>query len=189
MNTARNILVLLFLSFLFYACKDEVKSVVANQTDPNTYPTVVSHNVKTLISDSGITQYRITTPIWNMFERATEPRWTFPQGAYLEQFNEKFKVIASIRCDSATYFRISQLWRLDGNVRVENIAEKELFLTNQLFWDQANRSVYSDSFIHVEKIDRIIEGYGFKSNEQFTNYQIFKVQAILPIDDSKTAFN
>ena len=38
------------------------------------------------------------------------------------------------------------------------------FDTELLFWDQQNKKIYTDSFIHIEKSDRIIEGYGFVSN-------------------------
>ena len=81
-----------------------------------------------------------------------------------------------------------QLWRLDGNVRIQNV-NKELILTNQLFWDQRWQEVRSDSFIHIERIDRVIEGYGFKSNQNLTKYQINRVMAILPVDESRMAGN
>ena len=54
------------------------------------------------------------------------------------------------------------------------------FLTQQLFWDQNARKVYSDSFIHIERSDRIIEGYGFISNEQMTDYTIRRPSGIFP---------
>ena len=40
--------------------------------------------------------------------------------------------------------------------------------------------MYSDSFIHIERSDRIIEGYGFESNEQMTDYVIRRPSGIFP---------
>ena len=137
-------------------CRDEVKSVVHKDTAPDV-PTVISHNVKTLISDSGVTQYRITTKLWQIYSEAAKPYWYFPEGLYLAQFDKQFKVIATVRCDSAMYDTQKQLWQLDGNVRIQNV-KKELILTNQLFWDQRWQEVRSDSFVHIERIDRAIEG-------------------------------
>ena len=119
-----------------------------------------------------------------MFEEAEKPFWLFPQGLLLEQFDSVFNTEASIRCDSAKYFKDEELWRLDGNVKISNV-RKELILTNQLFWSQKRQKVYSDSFVHIEKADRIIEGYGFVSNERMTTYSLNHPSGIFPIDEER----
>lgn len=184
MDKARNILFLLIATVVFIGCRDEVKDVVKKSTDPEKVPTVTSHDVTTLISDSGITQYRIKTKIWYIFREAQRPYWFFPEGLYLEQFDKKFKTAASIQCDSAKYFEDTKIWRLDGNVRIWNV-NKELILTNQLFWSQSDQKVYSDSFIHIEKADRILEGYGFVSNERMTTYTLNHPSGIFPFDENR----
>ena len=141
---------------------------------------MLTRDVKTLISDSGITKYRITSPIWYIFERAARPNWKFPRGLLLEQFNDSFRVVASVKCDSATYFKSDQLWRLDGHVTILN-EKKEVILTQQLFWDQRKKEVRSDSFIHIERAEQIIEGVGFKSNERMTIYELDKPMGIFPV--------
>ncbi|MBQ8773834.1 MAG: LPS export ABC transporter periplasmic protein LptC [Muribaculaceae bacterium] len=164
-------------------CNDEKSTdVVHRETDSEIVPTMMTRDVETMISDSGITRYRITTPMWLVFEDAKEPRWSFPEGMYLEKFDMQFRSDASIICDSATYFSNKKLWRLDGNVNISNV-QNEKFLTQQIFWDQRSKKVYSDSFIHIEKSDRIIEGYGFISNESMTNYTINKPSGIFPMSD------
>ena len=91
-----------------------------------------------------------------------------------------FATEALIQGDTATYFKNKQLWRLDKNVRIEN-TKQEVFLTSQIFWDQRKREIYSDSFIHIETPDEVIEGYGFTSNEQMTRYVIRRTSGIFPI--------
>ena len=81
--------------------------------------------------------------------------------------------------DSATYFKNKQLWRLDGNVSLTNVMN-EKFQTNQLFWDQRQEKLYSDSFIHIERPDKVLEGYGFDSNQNLTRYTIRRVSGIFP---------
>lgn len=184
MAQARNILLALVAALIVLSCRNEVKDVVDLATDPETTPTITSHNVTTLISDSGITQYRITAKLWHIFDDATVPHWTFPEGLYVEQFDDKFKTASSIQCDSAIYYQKDKLWQLDGNVRIWNV-KKELILTNQLFWSQKNQKVYSDSFVHIEKLDRILEGYGFVSNERMTTYELMRPSGIFPYDDNR----
>lgn len=160
------------------SCRDEAKMEVVN-IDAAAVPTMLTRDVETLISDSGITRFRIETPVWYVYDEATEPYWRFPEGLYLEKFDNIFRKEATIRSDSATYLKNKQLWRLDGNVDISNVAN-ERFLTQQLFWDQRARKVYSDSFIHIERADRVIEGYGFESNEQMSRYTIRNVAGIFP---------
>jgi hypothetical protein len=65
---------------------------------------------------------------------------------------------------------------------MKNVAGDK-FLTQQLYWDQTRRKLYSDSFIHIERSDRIIEGYGFESNDALTEYTIRKPSGIFPTGD------
>ncbi len=174
---------MLLVSTLF-ACKDEVKSVVNHPVNPEVVPTVVSHDMQTVISDSGNTRYRITTPLWNMYEEAKEPHWTFPQGVFAEELDKKFKVVATIQCDSAHYNERQKIWSLNGNVRITNI-KKEIILTKQMFWDQNQHTLQSDSFIHIEDPMRVIEGYGYSSNEKLTSYTLKHVSAIFPIEEGR----
>ena len=47
--------------------------------------------------------------------------------------------------------------------------------------------MYSDQFIRIEQIDRIITGHGFDSNQQFTVYTIHKPEGIFYVDEDKMA--
>lgn len=172
----------LLLGATVSACEEEKKEVLSGRIDPEKFPTMLTRNVETLISDSGITRYRIVSPLWLVYDEARDPYWSFPDSLRLEKFDDLMRIDATVECDSARYFKDRQLWRLDGNVRIANVM-KEKFLTQQLFWDQRNRKIYSDSFIHIEKTDRVIEGYGFVSDEQMTNYTVHNVAGIFPVSE------
>lgn len=162
------------------ACSPDKKETLDLTIDPETTPTMLTHDVSTLISDSGITRYHITAPIWYVFGESAEPRWTFPEGLFLEKFDDDLNQDATVEADSATYFEKRKLWRLDGNVRIRNI-QNEKFLTQQLYWDQRNQKIYSDSFIHIERSDRVIEGMGFTSNDRLSVYEVNRVSGIFPV--------
>ena len=164
------------------ACKDEKTEVVKLDVDGDSVPTMTTHQVTTLISDSGQIRYRVTTSNWLVYDEAEVPKWRFPDGLYLEKFDLDFGIEATVQCDSAVYFSQRGLWRLDGNVNILNtIGEK--FLTQQVFWDQRLNKVYSDSFIHIERADRTIEGIGFESNDKMTRYSITNPTGIFPASD------
>ena len=161
------------------ACSDDHRDTIAISADPETFPTMKTINVSTTISDSGYTRYHITTPLWLMFEEAQEPHWNFPDGMFIVKLDDNMKEDGTFTADTATYFSGKRLWRFDRNVRMRNV-NGDRFLTQQLFWDQNSRKIYSDSFIHIERTDRTIEGYGFESNESMTTYTIRKPSGIFP---------
>ena len=171
-------------AFITVSCAEEKHPVMGGRIDPERFPTMKTLNVSTLISDSGVTRYKISSPIWLMFEDAQVPVWKFPKGLRLEKYDDFFRKDATVDCDSAVYLKQEQRWRLDGYVKIANVAN-EKFLTPQLYWDQRRQKIYSDSFIHIEKSDRIIEGYGFESNEKLTNYRVLNVSGIFPVEQFK----
>lgn len=161
-------------------CKDS-NPVGTGSVDPEHTPTMLTRDVETLISDSGVTRYRIVTPIWYVYDETDEPYWRFPEGLRLERYDNFFRIEATVLADSATYFKNKQLWRLDGNVNITNVMN-EKFLTNQLFWNQRQQKLYSDSFIHIERPDKVLEGHGFDSNQDLTRYTIRRVSGIFPAE-------
>lgn len=151
--------------------------------DRSKLPRMYATNITTLISDSGITRYRITTPVWYIYDRASEPYWSFPKGMHLQRFDAGFHVDAEITCKKAYYYQVRQLWRLDGKVRMINL-QGEMFESEQVFWNQREQRIYSDSLIKITQHTKIINGLGFESNQTLTKYAIKKPYGIFPVDKS-----
>ena len=173
--------VVTIVATILVACSEEHKDYIDGNIDYEVTPTMKTINVSTLISDSGIIRYHISSPLWLMFDEAKRPVWTFPKGLSLERYDDYFNKNATITADSASYAKQEGLWELDGNVKVTNtLGEK--FITDQLFWNEKSHRVYSDAFIHIERADRIIEGYGFTANDRMTQYEIRNVSGIFPVD-------
>lgn len=163
------------------SCREEAKVDKATGLNPQAMPSMVTHNVSTLVSDSGITQYKIVAPVWYVFDETDTPCWKFPEGLYLQKFDSDFNVIATVAADSAKFFTMQKLWRLDGNVEMTK-EPAELFLSPRLFWDQRHQRLYSDTFIHIENATHVLEGTGFESNERLTQYRILHPEGIFPVN-------
>lgn len=118
--------------FLAVSCsKTEIEKIDA-VVDRTTIPRLRATQITTVISDSGITRYRISTPQWDVFDKATQPYWEFPMGMYCENFDENLKIEADIRSNYAKFFVNEQLWELKGDVKMMNI-KGELFETEHSF--------------------------------------------------------
>ena len=171
---------------LFSSCSGKKKELGDVITERDSMAVMDTRGVTTLVSDSGVTRYRINTEEWLVFDRKNPPYWAFEKGVYLEKFDSIFQVEASIKADTAYFFNKEELWKLMGNVHIQNL-KGEQFDTELLYWDQRTQRIYSDEFIRIEQPDRIITGHGFESNQQMTVYTIRKPEGIFYVDEEAAA--
>lgn len=174
----------LLVALVLIGCNEDSKVDISAHLNPANMPSMVTRNVSTLISDSGITQYKIVTPVWYVYDEAEPPYWYFPEGLFLQKYDHQFDVIATVAADSARYFKNERLWRLEGEVEMTK-APADLFLSPRLFWDQRKAILYSDTFIHIENATHVIEGTGFESDDRLLSYRILHPSGIFPVDEEK----
>ena len=76
------IILLMIIGLLLVAvgCKEEKKVDVAAGLNPEKMATMTTKNVSTLISDSGVIQYKIVSPLWRVYDQIDTPYWIFPEG-------------------------------------------------------------------------------------------------------------
>ncbi|MDE5790861.1 MAG: LPS export ABC transporter periplasmic protein LptC [Muribaculaceae bacterium] len=174
---------LMIIGLLLFAvgCKEEKKVDVAASLNPEKMATMTTKNVSTLISDSGVIQYKIVSPLWKVYDQIDTPYWIFPNGLFLQKYDRAFNVIATVAADSARYFKDRKLWKLMGRVELTK-APKDLFQSAELYWDQNSNKIYSDSFIHIETATHVLEGIGFISNDKLTEYRVIKPMGIFPVN-------
>jgi len=176
---ASGLLLLLFLG----SCNNEKPDKIGAIVDRTKLPKLHATEVTTIISDSGITRYRITATRWDVFDKSLQPYQEFPDGIYFEKFDPNMKVDANISSKYARFNENEQLWILRGKVRAMNL-QGELFETEKLFWNQREQKFYSDTLIKITQSTRIITGMGFESNETMTHYKIKNPQGIFPLNES-----
>ena len=141
-------------------------------------PSMVTHDVTMLISDSGIIKYRANATTWIRYDRGVAEAYQyFPDGVEFQKIDTVFNATESIKADTAYNYEQRQLWHMIDNVLVTN-TKGERFSTNDLYWDMKRHTVYSDSFIQIETNENIIQGYGFTSSDDFSNYTIKQTNGI-----------
>lgn len=173
---------------LFPACSGKDKNLAEAITERDSLPSMKSLGVTTLISDSGITRYKIITEEWTVFDKKDPPYWAFEKGVYLEKFDSLFRIDASIKADTAYYYEKKKLWELRSNVSIRNL-KGDKFDTELLFWDEKKEEIYSDKYIRIEQEDKTITGYGFESNQELTEYQIRNTTGIFTVEDNSATTN
>lgn len=165
------------MAFFFISCKEEVKSTVDLHYDADKVPSLNTDSVTMLISDSGLIRYKVIAKTWEIFDRAKDPHWFFPDGLYVEQFDTIFSIVATVKADTAWNFTSKKLWQLRGHVVIRNKLG-ETFSSEELFWDQRQQKVYSKKYVEVFRPDKmILRGMGgFEANQQMTEYRFWNVK-------------
>ena len=171
---------------LFSSCTNEVKNPVTFVYDPNTVPMVSTDSVEMFISDSGIVRYKKVAPIWQIFEKATDPHWYYPDGIYVEQYDSVFNVIATIEADTAWNYTRRKVWELHGNVKMKN-TKGETYTSEELIWDENTQKVYSNKYVVIHQPgNATMRAYGFEANQQMTYYQFIRAENVdLYVNDSE----
>lgn len=169
------ILAVVVMSLLFItSCGREKGDTVEVAFNPETTAIMRTTDVAMLVSDSGVTRYRMIAKEWLTFDKAAEPYYYFPEGIYVEKFDSLFQTEASIKADTAYNWTKKELWKLINNVEIKNLAG-DRFYTSELYWDQKTEKIYSDKpvrMIDKEGKESFAQG-GFESNQTMTSYKFY----------------
>ena len=168
------------------SCGGKKKDTAAAVNESDSLPDMRTLGVTTLVSDSGMIRYKIIADEWLVYSQRNPPFWAFEKGVYLEKFDTLFHVDASIKADTAYYYEPKKLWELRGNVHIQS-QRGDKFDTQLMFWDQNKEKIYSDKFIRIEQTDKVLTGYGFESNQEMTEYQIYNNTGIFTVEDTAPA--
>lgn len=175
--------IIVALLILITSCSKEQADKIDAIKNRAALPELQATETTTLISDSGITKYRITTEKCDVYDKAALPYWNFPKGIHFEKFNLNLKVDADIRSNYARYNVYEQTWELKGKVKAMNLLG-ELFETEQLFWNQIQERFYSDSIVKITQKTGIINAKEFESNQSMTKYTFRYVNGPLILNDN-----
>ena len=167
-------------------CGGKDKNMAEAINEDDSLPDMRTLGVTSWVSDSGMIRYKIVTEEWLVYSKRNPPFWAFEKGVYLEKFDTLFHVDASIKADTAYYYEQKKIWELRGNVHIQS-QRGDKFDTELMYWDQDREKIYSDKFIRIEQPERILTGYGFESNQEMTEYQIFNNTGIFTVEDSAPA--
>ena len=109
----------------------------------------------------------------------------FPNGVDIKFYDENFNITTSLTCKNAINYPAKNLWKFSDNVVLKSITGGEL-KTQELFFDQKNKKIYSVKFVEVTDADgTIIRGKGgFEANYNFSVYEFKNVDGMINIDKS-----
>lgn len=171
---------------LFISCED--KSVTPKtQEEIEATMTQQSDSLRLVNTENGKLTYIFTTPLMERYELAKEPYMEFRKGIEIETYGDSTQVVEStLIANYAIFLENKKLWEAKGNVVCTNARGQKLE-TEQLFWNQRTRKIYSnvDSKLTQPGGD-VVVGVGFESDERFMEWEFRKPKGKVLVDVKPT---
>ena len=176
------------LASMTASCGNEAPPMGGAVNNRDSLPVMVTHGVSKLISDSGFIRYKMIAEEWRVYDKTNPPRWEFPQGIFIERYDDKFKVNLYLTADSAWIYD-QNLCKLRGHVVLDNREDQTLLTTEELFWDIRSNLFYSNVYTRLTQPEQEIEGNWFRAtlrNGRPTQYHVRQSKGFMPMNNSLT---
>jgi len=122
-------------------------------------------------SESGLVKTKLVTPKLLDYKSGNRE---FPEGVYIEFFNEEGTITSTLKANEAIYFKDEDYWRGRGDVVVESIEEQRTLSTEELFWYPTDETIKSEKFVSITGPDLATRGWGLEAKQDFSEYHIKK---------------
>ncbi len=180
------LLIITGVSLLFGSCENDIGKI-RSITDSADLPEVSANDVEIIYSDSGRVTMKITAGEIRQYSKVEKPYIEFPKGIYARFYTDSLTVESEIRANYAIYHTKEKLWDARGNVIANNLQKGEKLNTEELFWDENKKLIYSNSFSRIETKDGTFYGEdGFESNQRFTKWRLKSSRGTVNFKDEPT---
>lgn len=174
------LLILSGFCFLLSACENDIEKVNL-LTKKKKLPIESGKQMTIIYSDSGLVRAKIQAPVLERYA-GKENYMLMPKGVKMEFFNGEEEVSSTLTSKFAkvTEFPDNKILEAKNDVVVVN-ENGEKLNTEQLFWDQKEQKITSNTFVKITRKTEIIMGDGLESNQDFTKYKIKKIRGTLQV--------
>ena len=165
---------------MLMSCKNDIE-VISSLTNIDNWPSQTIVNLETIYTDSAKIQLIVKSKLVETYNQEEDSYLEFPKGLEVFFYDKNEKVESQLSAKYAIYHKADQLWEAKDSVVVIN-ANDEILNTEQLFWDENKKLIYTSKFVSITTTNEIIYGDGMEANENFTNWKIMKVKGTFYLD-------
>jgi LPS export ABC transporter protein LptC len=169
---------------LLCSCETDIEKI-NSITAQGEYPEITAKKMEIIFSDSGKVQMQMFAESIRQFAKAERPYIEFPDGIEVKFFDDSLHLESEIKANQAVYYTEERIWEARGNVIAVNLQKGETLNTEELFWDENKKLIYSNSFSRIETTDGTFYGQnGFESNQQFSRWKLKGSRGTVNFKDS-----
>jgi LPS export ABC transporter protein LptC len=169
---------------LFSCQKNEIEKIRAI-SDTGMVPDVSISDPEIVFTDSGRKEIEIIAPQLKQFKLEKDPYTEFPKGLNVFFYDVKGDIKSKISANYAIYYEDDKLWEARHNVVAVN-EKGEVLNTEQMFWDQEKRIIFSDKFTKINSGDEIFTGKnGFTAEQDFSKWRLKGSSGTVQIEENE----
>jgi len=132
-------------------------------------------------TDSAKIQLIVKSKLVKTYNHEEDPYLEFPIGIEVFFYDKTGIVESQLSAKYAIYHEADQLWEAKDSVVVIN-ANGEILNTEQLFWDENIKMIFTSKFVTITTTSEIIYGEGMEANENFKDWKIMKPRGTFYIE-------
>jgi len=174
-NNHRKVILFIAALLCMSCSKDEIKTLVEYQG-----PLSEAENIEIYQTDKDKVKLHMKSPLSYEFKNGDRE---FPKGIFIEIFNEFGRLESTLKANEAYFFKEKNLWRSRGNVEVKNLEKNEQLNTEELFWKQPEKRIFTEKFVTIRQQGDIIYGEGLDAKEDLSEYTITKLSGDFEVDE------
>ena len=164
------------VAFVVFSCKGKLAE--AEKLDLTQTPVQRVDHMFVVRTTNGQLEMRVEAGRMERYDNDTSSFELFPDGMEVYVYSEDGALETMLISDKAKHFKmktnLKEYWAAFGNVVVQNIIKQETLETDTLYWDQANKEIYTDCYVRMFSDDGFMQGYGMRSDERARNTTIYR---------------
>ena len=164
------------VAFVVYSCKGKLSE--AEKLDLEETPVQTVDSMFVVQTKTGNLQMRVEADIMERYDNDTCSYELFPKGLHVFAYTDGDVLETVLHSNNARHFKSKkhniEQWSAFGNVIVQNVLKQQTMETDTLYWDQANKEIYTDCYVRMFNKDDFMQGYGMRSDEMARNAIIYR---------------
>jgi LPS export ABC transporter protein LptC len=130
-------------------------------------------NIFLIHSDSAIVRSEITAPSQLEYLNGDQE---FPEGIEIKFFTKEGQLETTMRADRGFFMKNENLYRGEGNVQIKNLLKDQSLQSEEIFWNQAQKKIYTEKFVTIQDKQTLFNGTGLEADDSFSVYSLKEVR-------------
>ena len=170
MSKPRLLFFLVLFSLSAFSCRGSVDPSALTVYDG---PINTAINILLIQSDSAIIRSEITAAKQLEFLNGNIE---FPDGIEIKFFTKEGELETTMRADRGYFSKSENLYRGEGNVQIQNLLKEQKLQTEEIFWDQPAKKIYTEKFVTIQERQTLFNGTGMEADDSFSDYTLKQVR-------------
>lgn len=169
------------LSIFFYSCSNDPELVKEFIVTEN-LPIEQIEDAEMRHTENGILKVKIIAKTIKRF-KDLQHQLVFSNGFEVVFYNDSGSIKSVLKAVNAKVDEINNIMMASESVILTSSEGKKLE-TEELIWDENKNKIYTDKKVIITTGKEVIEGKGFESNPDFSEYSISKIHGIFNFETS-----